>query len=182
MKTNLVADFQALPSRLKIAGALTFGALAVVALDAGLTSMSPRDPPARPEPTRVATPTPSGLRNLAYYPEQLAALTSMADFEPRADSGVAVIPAAEPLAPAARKPIRHVAAKAPARVPPPTDAAAAPPPGAPAQNAETPVKILGLAIPQGSAIGARVVAVRDSASHLGEAARDLGGRIATIWR
>jgi hypothetical protein len=181
MKTNLVADFQALPSRLKIAGALTFGALALMALDAGLTTMSPRDPP-RPEPTRVETPTPDGLRNLAYYPEQLAALTSMADFEPRADSGVAVIPVAEPPAPAARKPIRHVAAKAPARVPPPTDLAAAPPAGAAAQNVESPVKILGLSIPQGSAIGARVVAVRDSASHLSEAARDLGGRIATIWR
>ncbi len=180
MKADLVADFQALPSRLKIAGALTFAALALMALDAGLVGLSPRDPP-RTAPARVEAPPPAGLRNLAYYPEQLAALTSIADFEPRADSGVAAIPAAEPPGPVARKPIRHVAATAPVRVPRQADAPAAAP--APAtQAAESPVKILGLSLPQTTAIDARVVAVRESASHLGEAARDLGGRIATFWR
>jgi hypothetical protein len=135
MKAVLVADFQALPPRLKFAGALAFAALALMVLDAsvtGLTGLSPPDPP-RTAPTRVEAPPPAGLRNLAYYPEQLAALTSMADFEPRADSGVTAIPAAESAAPVARKAIRRVA-------------------------------------------------VRESASHPGEAARDLGARIATFWR
>lgn len=177
MKADLVADFQSLPPQLKFAGALTFAALALMALDAGLTGLSPSEPP-RTAPTRVEAPPPAGLRNLAYYPEQLAALTSMADFEPRADSGAAAIPAAEPAAPVARKPIRRVAATAPVRVPPPTGAPAAPP----TPEAESPVRILGLSLPQPSAIGARVVAIRESASHLGEAARDLGGRIATFWR
>ncbi len=175
MKANLAVDFQALPSRLKIFGALAFGALALVALDAGRARLPSPDPP-RAAPTHVEAPPPAGLRNLAYYPEQLAALASMADFEPRADSGAVAIPAAEPAAPVARKPIRHVAARAHAPAPAVAAPSTADPP------VESRIKILGVSIPQASAIGARVVAVRNSASHLGEAARDLGGRIATFWR
>jgi hypothetical protein len=136
----------------------------------------------------VEAPQPAGLRNLAYYPEQLAALTSMAEFEPRADGGATAVPAAEPPAAAAGKPIRHVTARArapePAVAPPSTARIQADPQTNPqaASQADNPVKVFGFAIPQAAAIGARVVAVRDSAFRLGEAAKELGGRIATYWR
>ncbi|MGO8738323.1 hypothetical protein [Rhodoblastus sp.] len=180
MTANWVAEYQALPSRLKIAGALIVAALALTALDAALSAAPPPQTP-QAAIARVEASAPGGLRNLAYYPEQLAALSSLTSFEPRADAGAPVPPpaAARPpaqIAPIAPKPARHAAIKASVR------AAPAPAPAPARQKIETPVKILGLAVPSPAAIGARVADFRDSASHFGEAALSLGGRITTFWR
>ncbi len=119
---------------------------------------------------------PAALRSYAYYPEQLAALQSLGQFQPIADAGqkTAVSPVAEDGKRARRtEPTAKLVAAtaAPASLVSTalvrgSSVAAAPP------ARENPVKILGLPLP----------GLSDAAARWREAATDLGGRIASFWR
>ena len=74
------------PGRVKVAAVLAAGAIALVALDAGL-ELRPAPAPTQTSAARAFAPPDhaketSGVRSLAYYPEQLAALTSLSSFTP----------------------------------------------------------------------------------------------------
>ena len=80
-------DFSNPPGRVKIAGLFVAGAIALAALDAGL-ALQPAPVPATTTAARLAPlEESSGVHSLAYYPEQLAALNSLASFRPEAESG-----------------------------------------------------------------------------------------------
>ncbi|MCI4680537.1 hypothetical protein K9U33_18095 [Rhodoblastus acidophilus] len=181
MRANLEAEFETLPLRVKIGGAFAVAALALLGLDTGLNASRPA--PAAPPP--AAAPAPAGLRNLAYYPEQLAVLASLSEFTPEAESGVAApSPAAVKPAPRAPPPkaLRRVEATTALRRPEATTAAAVvPPPGPAAASAIGSMKFLGLALPGSAAIGAQAASLRDGAAHLSEAALNLGSRL-VFWR
>jgi hypothetical protein len=179
------------PGRVKIAAVLAAGAIALVALDAGL-ELRPAPAPTQTAVVRAFAPQEkaketSGLRNLAYYPEQLAALTSLSSFTPGPDAGLAdssAAAAARPSAPATEaKPARR--AEAPpkaasplaAREPAPTAAAVS---AEPAPDRST--RFFGVAVPGATEIGDRVASLKVNASRWGESAWGLGGKLAGAWR
>jgi hypothetical protein len=180
------------PGRVKVAAVLAAGAIALVALDAGL-ELRPAPAPTQTSAARAFAPPDhaketSGVRSLAYYPEQLAALTSLSSFTPGPDSGLtdpsAAASAAHPSAPGTEaKPVRR--AEAVAKVAPPL-AARAPASMAAAVSAEPAtdrsVKLFGIAVPGATEFGDRVAALRETASRWGESAWGLGGKIAGVWR
>jgi hypothetical protein len=185
------------PGRVKIAAVLAAGAIALIALDAGL-ELRPAPTPAQPAVARAfplqekaqekANQT-SGLRNFAYYPEQLAALTSLSSFTPVSDPGLAdsapPASAAHPAAPASEaRPVRR--AEAPAKAAPPF-AVQAPVPMAAAVGAEPApdrsVRLFGVVVPGAAEIGDRVASLKENASRWGESAWGLGGKLAGgAWR
>jgi hypothetical protein len=117
-------------------------------------------PPAS-APRIAAQEAPAALRTYAYYPEQLAALQSLGQFQPIADAGQKPEPQAVALAAAVRPAAGD--AKAARRAEPtakPAAAKAIPAPAAvaPSPAPENPVKIFS------------------------EAAAGLGGKIASLWR
>jgi len=158
---------------------LAAGALALLALDVGLELQ----PAPVAQPSVVAAPVattsePSSVHNLAYYPEQLAALNSLASFTPQADAGVA-----EPAAPALKPPAPVGAIKPPARR---ADLAVKPAATVRAPAATQPpdrsVKLFGIPVPGAAEVFERVASLRESASHWGEAARDPVGKAAPPGR
>lgn len=85
------------PGRVKIAAVLAAGAIALLALDAGL-ELRPALAPTQIAVARAFAPLEkaqekaketSAVRSFAYYPEQLAALTSLSNFTPGPESKVA---------------------------------------------------------------------------------------------
>jgi hypothetical protein len=184
-------DFPPPPRRVGIAGALGAGALAMLALDVGLELQTAPAAPVAAAVTATAHVQPSNLRTVSYYPEQLAALTSLSTFQPVADAGVAedsfadgaMKPPAQTMAPGEVKPLRHAetaAKSAPA-------ASALPETGADAktgaaQAAAPPldrsVKLFGVTAP-----GADLVAsLNDHAARWGAAVWGLGGKVSGMWR
>ena len=107
----------------------------------------------------------AALRSYAYYPEQLAALQSLGQFQPIADSGQKPAPQALALAVAVRP------------------AAGETKPG---RRAEPTAKLAAAtAIPApapGSSSFPGVDGLRDAATRWSEAAAGLGGKIASLWR
>jgi hypothetical protein len=138
---------------------------------------------------RIAVEPAPALLVYHYYPEQLAALQSLGQFQPIADAGnkptpqaVAVVAAPKAVDPEAR-PVR--------RLDQPSKFAVAPvaAPAAPAVTAPAPesAKIFGLPLPAASLpyaaeIGGHFAALRDTAAHWGETAAGLSGSIASLWR
>ncbi|WP_298426607.1 hypothetical protein [Rhodoblastus sp.] len=194
MKSISIETFDSAPARVKFAAALAAGAFALLALDAGLDHSRPPSaavPAAAPAPG-LAAPIPiataadqPGVHNLTYYPEQLAALTSLSSFEPAASAGGSETePATSPAPPSsatAVKTTRHAEAKAK------LVAATAPPHVATTVTGAEPtpdrsVSILGMAVPGSAAVGERAAALRDSVSRWGETVWSAGGRIASLWR
>jgi hypothetical protein len=180
------------PGRVKIAAVLGAGAIALMALDAGL-ELRPAPAPAQTSVARAFAPPDnakeaSGVRSLAYYPEQLAALRSLSSFTPGPDSGLtdpsAAASAAHPSAPAPdARPVRRAEAAAKAASP---LAAHAPAPMAASTVAEPAtdrsVRLFGVAVPGATEFGDRIAALRESANRWGETAWGLGGKIAGVWR
>ncbi|MDI9848244.1 hypothetical protein QM467_09295 [Rhodoblastus sp. 17X3] len=180
------------PGRVKIAAVLAAGAIALMALDAGL-ELRPAPAPAQTSAARAFAPPDhakeaSSVRSLAYYPEQLAALRSLSSFTPGPDSGLtdpsASASAAHPSAPAPdARPLRRAEPAAKASSP---LAAHAPAPMAASTAAEPAtdrsVKLFGVAVPGAMEFGDRVAALRENASRWSETAWGLGGKIAGVWR
>jgi hypothetical protein len=182
------------PGRVKIAAVLAAGAIALLALDAGL-ELRPALAPAQIAVASAFSPQEkaretSGVRSFAYYPEQLAALTSLSNFTPGPESRVAdplaspSASAAHPSAPATdARPARRAEAQAKSaspltgRAPAPLAATFA---SEPAMDRS--VRIFGVTIPGAAEIGDRVAAVRENASRWSESAWGLGGKIAGVWR
>jgi hypothetical protein len=175
-------DFSS-PGRVRIAAIFGAGALALLALDAGLKLQPSPFPAPAPAVARIAAPSETGgVHNLTYYPEQLAALNSLASFTPQANAGVAddgAAPAAASPAAAALpaaievRPVRRAdqAAK------PAAHAAAAPTP-----EADRAVRLFGVAVPGAAAVADGFARFKDSAAHWGESAWAASGRAASIWR
>jgi hypothetical protein len=138
-------------------------------------------PPARPSPGAGAQET----RSYAYYPEQLAALSSLNSFQPAADSGItAVTPAPRRSERTAEPPRRADTARSfPLAAPAPTRPEAAPKPAAePAQKPEG-WKLFGVALPRpgwpdGEALGKQAAGWRDG---LSEKAVALGAGVGRMW-
>ncbi len=159
-----------LAARIAIAGAAC--GLAVL-LAPGFAPQAEKPPAAA---SRVAMQeAPAALRSYAYYPEQLAALQSLGQFQPIADAGQKAAPQAVTLAvavrPAAGESKRRAepAAKLVAVTTVPTPLAPAPPPAP-----ENKVKIFGLPLPGAPNL--------PGAAELGGHVADLGGKIANFWR
>jgi hypothetical protein len=186
------------PGRVKIAAVFAAGAIALLALDAGL-ELRPALAPTQIAVTRAFAPQvkaqekateTSGVRSFAYYPEQLAVLTSLSNFTPGPESRVAD-PLADPSASAAHpsapatdaKPARRTEAPAKSasplagRAPAPLAATIASEPAA-----DRSVRLFGVTIPGAAEIGDRVAAVRENAGRWSESAWGLGGKIAGVWR
>lgn len=171
-------DFPPPPRRVGIAGAFGAGALAILALDVGLELQTSPAAPTAVAVTAKAPSQPSNLRNVSYYPEQLAALTSLSTFHPVADSGVAqellvdgaMKPTAVTMAPGEGKPLRHAEATAksvPATGPDSKTGAA----HAAAPSQDKSAKLFGVTAP-----GADLVA------SLSAAVSGLGGKVSGLWR
>jgi hypothetical protein len=177
------------PGRVKIAAVLAAGAIALVALDAGL-ELRPAPTPTQNAVARAFAPQEhaketSGLRSLAYYPEQLAALTSLSNFTPGSDAGLAdpSASAAHPSTPVTdAKPVRRAEAAAKGasplvtRAPVPMAAVG----GEPAPDRS--LRFFGVGVPGSTEFGDRVASMKENASRWGESAWGLGGKIAGAWR
>lgn len=170
-------DISRSPGRVKIAGVVCAGALALLALDAAL-ELQPAPAPRAPV-ARIAAPAEaSNVHTVAYYPEQLAVLNSLSSFRPEADSGVAAEPAvavvkppSPALVPSDAKAARHAEASGKPLVHAAAPMAMASATAAPDNSA----RIFGIAVP-GSA------AIASGASSLRDAAVGLGGKVAGLWR
>jgi hypothetical protein len=171
--------------------ALALAGAAVGAAVLGFAGSSPSAPGAAPDPIVAAVAPPARgegpeMRSFAYYPEQLAALSSLSSFSPVSDPGR---PAAAPataapttVAPAAqRKPVRS--AESPRRAEPaPLASAALPAPGSasavePAQAREAGregLSVFGVALPRPGWPDGE--SLRRQAAHWGDAAASLPGR------
>jgi hypothetical protein len=187
-------NFPSSPKRARVAGAVCAGAVALLALDAGLEWPESQAPQPSPGVARL-TPAPesAGFKTLSYYPEQLAALSSLASFTPQASSGsssgsIDASPEFESVPPpAVSAPMRSDAKTArrieqPAKSATPASTASATPSAASAEAVDRSAKWFGVAVPGSAAIGDRVAAARDSAAKWGETAWGLGGKVATFWR
>ena len=171
------------PGRVKIAGVVCAGALALLALDAAL-ELQPAPAPRAPV-ARIAAPAEaSNVHSVAYYPEQLAVLNSLSSFRPEADSGIAAEPqvAVEPSVAAVKPPSPALApgeAKAARRADAsgkPVVRAAAPAVMSSATAAgDNSARIFGIAVPGAAALAERASSLRD-------AAMGLGGKVASLWR
>lgn len=166
--------------RLRTVAIFGGGAIALLSLDAGL-KLQPLPAPA-PAVTRIAVASDAaGVHNLTYYPEQLAALNSLASFTPQANAGVtddrstpnvappalAALPAAIEVKPVRRPDQKPAAARAAAASAPETDRA---------------VRVFGVAVPGSAEVAERFSGLRDSAAHWGESAWAASGRAASFWR
>ncbi|WP_374547639.1 hypothetical protein [Rhodoblastus sp.] len=190
-------DFSNPPGRVKIAGLFVAGAIALAALDAGL-ALQPAPVPATTTAARLAPPEESsGVHSLAYYPEQLAALNSLASFRPEAESGAGDIAAQAVSPPAPVLPPVSQASAAPGSGAPSAakstrrvdQAAKTTPPHAATASASTlaaaepdSVRVFGVAVPGGAEIASRASSLRESAAHWGEATWELGAKAASFWR
>jgi hypothetical protein len=196
------------PGRVKIAAVLAAGAIALLALDAGL-ELRPALAPTQIAVARAFAPLEksqekaketSGVRSFAYYPEQLAALTSLSTFTPGPESKVAdpsvdsthqsasamdarPVRRAETLAKPASPPAGRAPASFAATI---TPLAATVAPLAATVSSESAtdrsVRLFGVAIPGAAEIGGRIAALRENASNWSESAWSLGGKIGGIWR
>jgi hypothetical protein len=200
------------PGRVKIAAVLAAGAIALLALDAGLelrpalapTQIAVSRAFAPPEKAQEKAKETSAVRSFAYYPEQLAALTSLSNFTPGPESRVAD-PLADPSADSAHpsasaidpRPARRAETLAKPSSPPagrapasfaatiaPLAATVAPLAATVASESATDrsVRLFGVAIPGAAEIGGRIAALRENASNWSESAWSLGGKIGGIWR
>jgi hypothetical protein len=190
--------------RTAVAGAFCVGAVFALA---GLPGFRPAQEPEQ----HAATPrmemraASAALPVYSYYPEQLAALQSLSQFQPIADAGhkpepqpvaLAVVvtsksaglnaapeirPVRRPDSPVKLAPVAALTAPVPAK--------AATTPAAVAPAAESP-KIFGVPLAGAAEIGGRVAGLRDTAANWGQAAvgmggqaaASLGGKIASLWR
>lgn len=188
MIRNFDYAFPKPPGRVKIAGVLCVGALTLLALDAGLKLQTAPAAPPRGAASVHPAVKPSGVRNLSYYPEQLAALTSLASFQPLADAGVpdaplvdhALKPPAPVLTPGEVKPLRRTESAAkpsPTLTPAATNATAAvAAPQEPPQDKS--FKLFGWTAP-----GAELVSsMSDNAARWSASVWSLGGKAAGFWR
>ena len=170
-------DISRSPRRVKIAGVVCAGALALLALDAAL-ELQPTPAPRAPV-ARIAAPAEaSNVHSVAYYPEQLAVLNSLSSFRPEADAGVAAEPSVAAVKPAtpALVPGESKAGRRADAAGKPLVRAAAPAATSSAMAApDNSARIFGIAVP-GSA------ALADGASSLRDAAMGLGGKVAGLWR
>jgi hypothetical protein len=197
------------PGRVKIAAVLAAGAIALLALDAGL-ELRPALAPTQIAVERAFAPLEkaqekaketSGVRSFAYYPEQLAALTSLSNFTPGPESSVAnplasslADPSPSAVHPSASaidaRPVRRTEALAKSASPPagraPASLVATVAPLAATVSSESAtdrsVRLFGVAIPGAAEIGGRIAALRENASNWSESAWSLGGKIGGVWR
>jgi hypothetical protein len=175
------------PKRMRIAAVFGAGAFALLALDAGLKlqpSSAPAPAPAAPARFAAASAT-GGVHTLTYYPEQLAALNSLASFTPQANAGVAetradAAPAVKPPAVAALPAAIDV--KPARRAEPAAKAAAAAPVAPPSTDANRAVRVFGFAVPGAAEVAEKVSGFKDGAAHWGESAWAASGRLASFWR
>jgi hypothetical protein len=181
---NRILTYQLPPSprRVKIAGALGSAALALLAFDAALELQNV--PAAQPVVVAdaVVTAHPANVQTVSYYPEQLAALDSLATFHPSADSAAAR-PLESATTPADAKPIRHAEA---AKILGPAKAAqaaktAAAPMAAPSPQSDS-VRIFGVAVPGAESIGGYVASAGDAAARWTATVTSLGGKLPGFWR
>jgi hypothetical protein len=139
---------------------------------------------------------PAALPVYSYYPEQLAALQSLSQFQPIADAGRKPEPVALAVAVTSKgvglnaapgvRPVRRP--DSPVKLAP-VAALIAPAAAAPTPVPESP-KIFGLPLAGAAEIGGRVAGLRDTAANWGQAAvgmggqaaANLGGKIASLWR
>jgi hypothetical protein len=189
------------PGRVKIAAVLAAGAIALLALDAGL-ELRPAHAPTQIAVSRAFAPQEkaqekanetSTVRSFAYYPEQLAALTSLSNFTPGPESKVAD-PLADPAHPSASaidaRPIRRAETLVKPTSPPagraPASLAATVAPLAATVSSESAtdrsVRLFGVTIPGAAEISGRISALRENAGNWSESAWSLGGKIGGIWR
>ncbi|MGO9391549.1 hypothetical protein [Rhodoblastus sp.] len=176
-------------ARLSIAAAA--GGLAIL-LALGLASQAEKPPTVA---FRITTQeAPAALRSYAYYPEQLAALQSLGQFQPIADAGQKAAPQPVTLADAAKptagesKRRAEPTAKLLAATAVPGPIVVAPFVPVAAAAHENTVKIFGLPLPgapnlpAAAELGGHVARLQDTAEHWRAAATDFGGRIASFWR
>ncbi|MBB4197621.1 hypothetical protein CCR94_13190 [Rhodoblastus sphagnicola] len=143
-----------------------------------------------PEIAAVAPARGDGPRSYSYYPEQLAALSSLNSFAPVADPGLPVSATAPIKEPAAPRKIARVP-DAPRRAEPvrlgaPLASVAAP--AAAAATAEKPEgwKLFGVALPKpglpdGETLRRQAEGWRDAAASLPGKALALGARVGRLW-
>ncbi len=168
-------------ARLGIAGAFS-GLLALLAF--GPLTAAKKAPElatvAAPAPRAIAEDSSAPLRTYAYYPEQLAALQSLSQFQPFADAGERPVTQAAPLAR-----LGAVETKAARRAEPGAKtamAATAPQTTASAPESKNATKFFGMPLPDASDLGGRVAGLRETAARWGETAAGWGGNIAKLWR
>jgi hypothetical protein len=173
------------PKRMRIAAVFGAGAFALLALDMGLKLQPSSVPAPSPvAPARFAAASANGgVHTLTYYPEQLAALNSLASFTPQANSGLETraeaTPAVKPQALAALPAAIEVK---PSRRAEPAAKAAAAPAAPPASDANRAVKVFGFAVPGAAEVAEKVSSFKDGAAHWGESAWAASGRLASFWR
>jgi hypothetical protein len=173
-------------ARVKIAGAASAGLFALLALGQ-MYGAEPLSPPAPALAPRIASDeAPAALRSYSYYPEQLAALHSLSNFQPIADAGEKPATQVAPSVVAAKaaatdvKLVRRPDSAVKIAVAPPAPVLAAPQaaPSVPDQ----PTKVFGLPLPGAPDIGGRVAGMRDTAANWGKAVAGFGGKIVSFWR
>jgi hypothetical protein len=191
LQTGALMLLRAFPSYVRTP--LLLAGAAALAAPLAFVLAAPPAPPA-PEPMAAAVaPLPAGereTRSYAYYPEQLAALSSLSNFAPVADPGRPAAPAAAPVREpqAARPPVRP--AEAPRRAEtrpaaPRIAPAAAAPAAAPAPKDEW--SVFGLAVPKpgwpdGKALREKAAGWGEAAASLPDKALALGAGFARLWR
>ena len=174
---------------------LLAGAAALAAPLAFFLAPSPA-PAVEPTPA-VAVPLSQGggeTRSYAYYPEQLAALSSLSSFAPVADPGLPASTATSVKeAPAARHPVRPAEARraepraAASPIAPPAAASRDAPLAAEPERNEEGWKVFGVAVPKPGWPDTK--SLRDKAAGWGEAAASLPGKalalgagVTRLWR